>query len=139
MRSRTTYESGKRLCRRRRKSLFWNTFVHLFINKSRLFWLTKQHLNKNVMGWVFYNFILSFNNFWTKDKNWKNYKIESVTFNNRVRIISCVTVQTQLRLEHLKPHLLVHDLRLNKIKIIQFGITNKRIFEMVETKTRRKD
>ena len=68
----------------------------------------------------------------------KNYKVESVVSNDRVKIKSDITIRTKLRIEHNKPDLLVHDLMKNEILLVEVGITNKRTLATVElTKTRK--
>ena len=52
--------------------------------------------------------------------------------NNRVKIKSDIPVRTDLRIDHNKPDLMIHDLRKKEITLIEVGITNKDILTKVE-------
>ena len=68
-----------------------------------------------------------------KNKRLKNYKVEQVVSNERVKIKSDIPVVTELRIEHNKPDLMIHDLRTKEITLIEVGITNKDILAKVES------
>ena len=53
--------------------------------------------------------------------------------NERVKIKSDIPVVTELRVEHNKPDLMIHDLRTKEITLIEVGITNKDILAKVES------
>ena len=53
--------------------------------------------------------------------------------NERVKIKSDIPVVTELRIDHNKPDLMIHDLRTKEITLIEVGITNKDILAKVES------
>ena len=67
-----------------------------------------------------------------KNKKLKNYKVQEVLSNERVRIKSDVPIQTELRIEFNKPDLMIHDLVTKEITLIEVGITNKDILPTTE-------
>src|SRR5690606_1814057 len=72
------------------------------------------------------------------NKKLKNYKVQNVITNDRVKIKSDVPILTELRIEHNKPDLMIHDLRTKEIILIEVGITNKNILPTTElTKSRK--
>nr|XP_027204724.1 uncharacterized protein LOC113798392 [Dermatophagoides pteronyssinus] len=74
----------------------------------------------------------------TNQKRLKNYRVENVVSNERVRIKSDTPILTDNRIDHNKPDLLVHDLKTNDIWLIEVGITNKNILPNTEiTKSRK--
>ena len=52
--------------------------------------------------------------------------------NERVKIKSDIPVRTDLRIDHNKPDLMIHDLRTKEITLVEVGITNKDILARVE-------
>lgn len=74
----------------------------------------------------------------SKNKRLKNYKVENVVSNERVRIKSDLPILTENRIEHNKPDLLIHDLKTKEITIIEVGVTNKRDVSTVEVTKGRK-
>jgi len=73
-----------------------------------------------------------------KSKKLKNYKVQNVLSNERVKIKSDVPILTELRMDHYKPDLMVHDLRTKEITLVEVGITNKNILATTElTKSRK--
>ena len=68
----------------------------------------------------------------------KNYKVEGVTSNDRVRIKSDLPIETELRVDHNKPDIMVHDLKAKEIMLIEVGITNKNILTTTEVTKSRK-
>ena len=74
----------------------------------------------------------------SKSKKLKNYKVENVISNERVRIKSDVPVITDNRIPNNKPDLMVHDMKTNEIVLVEVGITNKRIIPNTESTKRRK-
>ena len=74
----------------------------------------------------------------SKSKKLKNYKVENVISNERVRIKSDVAVITDNRIPNNKPDLMIHDLKTNDILLVEVGITSKRILPNTETTKRRK-
>ena len=71
-------------------------------------------------------------------KKMKYYEAQQVLSNERVKIKSDIPILTELRLEHNKPDLMVHDLRSKQITLIEVGITNKHILANTETTKWRK-
>ena len=68
----------------------------------------------------------------------KNYQVQKVISNERVKIKSDITIVTELRMEHNKPDLMIHDYRTKEITLIEVGITNKDILANKElTKSRK--
>ena len=74
----------------------------------------------------------------SKNRRLKNYKVENVISNERVRIKSDVPIITDNRIEHNKPDLMVHDLKTKQITLIEVGVTNKRIIPTTEVTKGRK-
>jgi hypothetical protein len=73
-----------------------------------------------------------------KNKKLKNYKVQNVISNERVKIKSDVPILTELRVDHNKPDLMIHDLRTKEITLVEVGITNKNILATTElTKSRK--
>ena len=60
-----------------------------------------------------------------KNKKLKNYKVDKVLSNERVKIKSNQTILTELNLDFNQPDLLVHDYRTKEITLVEVGITNK--------------
>ena len=73
-----------------------------------------------------------------RNKRLKNYRVENVIQNNRVKIKSDVPIITDTRIDNNKPDLLVHDLAAKKIWIVEVGITNKDRLKETETEKARK-
>src|SRR5699024_772951 len=73
-----------------------------------------------------------------KSKRLKNYKVQNVICNERVKIKSDVPVTTELRIEHNKPDLMIHDLKRKEIILVEVGITSKHILATTETTKGRK-
>lgn len=71
-------------------------------------------------------------------KRIKNYKVENTIYNDRVRIKSDTTIITENRIENNKPDLMIHDLKTNKITLVEVGVTNKRIVSTTEVTKSRK-
>lgn len=74
----------------------------------------------------------------TKKRKMKNYKIQSVLSNEHVKIKFDTPIITELRLDHNKPDIMVHDKRARKIWLIEVGITHKNILSTTETTKARK-
>ena len=68
----------------------------------------------------------------------KNYQVQKVNSNERVKIKSDIPIMTELKIEHNKPDLMIHDYRTKEITLIEVGITNKDILANTElTKSRK--
>ena len=67
-----------------------------------------------------------------KNKKLKNYKVENVLANERVKIKSDIPILTELRIEHNKPDLMIHDYVAKEITLVEVGITNKDILQKTE-------
>ncbi|KAI2811735.1 hypothetical protein BLOT_002913 [Blomia tropicalis] len=74
----------------------------------------------------------------TKKRKMKNYKIQSVLSNEHVKIKFDIPIITELRLDHNKPDIMVHDKRARKIWLIEVGTTHKNILSTTETTKARK-
>ncbi|KAI2805264.1 hypothetical protein BLOT_004258 [Blomia tropicalis] len=77
----------------------------------------------------------------THNRRLKNYKVEGVVSNERVRIKSDVPILTENRnVQYNKPDLFIHDLKTNEITMIEIGVTNKNDLPTTElTKGRKYD
>lgn len=73
-----------------------------------------------------------------KNHRLKNYCVQNVLSNERVKIKSDVPILTELRIDHNKPDLMVHDLRAKEILLVEVGITNKNIISTTELTKARK-
>ena len=73
-----------------------------------------------------------------KSKKLKNYKVQNVISNERVKIKSDVPILTELRIDNNKPDLMIHDLKTNEILLIEVGITNKDSLSTTEVTKSRK-
>ncbi|XP_040078325.1 uncharacterized protein LOC120850049 [Ixodes scapularis] len=70
----------------------------------------------------------------------KNYKVEKVISNDRIKIKSDIKMETALSLEYNKPDLMIHDRRTKEIPLVEVRITNKIILAKTELrKSRRYD
>ena len=65
-------------------------------------------------------------------KKLKNYKVQKVVGDEKVKIKSDMAILTELRLEHYKPDLMIHDIRKKEITLVEVGITNKNILDKTE-------
>ena len=73
-----------------------------------------------------------------KSKKLKNYKVQNVVSNDRVKIKSDVSIITELRIDNNKPDLMIHDYKAKEIILFEVGITNKDILPTTElTKSRK--
>lgn len=77
----------------------------------------------------------------THNRRLKNYKVEGVVSNERVRIKSDIPILTENRnVQYNKPDLFIHDLKTNEITMIEIGVTNKNDLPTTElTKGRKYD
>ena len=73
-----------------------------------------------------------------KKKRLKNYQVEKVVSNKRVKIKSDIPILTELQIECNKPDLMIHDLMKKKITLVEVGITNKTILVATEVEKGRK-
>jgi hypothetical protein len=73
-----------------------------------------------------------------RSKKLKNYKVQTVISNENVKIKSDVPILTELRIDHNKPDLLIHDLRAKEITLVEVGITNKKSLATTELTKARK-
>ena len=67
-----------------------------------------------------------------KSARLKNYKVQNVISNQRVRIKSDIPIITETRIDNNKPDLLIHDLKTNVITLVEVGVTNKRSLQARE-------
>jgi hypothetical protein len=74
----------------------------------------------------------------TKFHRLKNYKVEGVVSNDRVKIKADVPIHTELHVQENKPDLMVHDLVRKEIMLVEVGITSKHNLASVETTKSRK-
>ncbi|OTF71712.1 hypothetical protein BLA29_002093, partial [Euroglyphus maynei] len=136
------------LCKLQDRNLFWNrqrcphckramiSVEHLATHCGGLLSFDYKKRHNDVVRCIHMMFAKKYGI--TKQRRLKNYRVENVVSNERVRIKSDVPIMTDNRIDHNKPDLMIHDLKTNEIWLIEVGITNKNILPNTEiTKTRK--
>lgn len=112
------------------------TVDHLATQCGRKLDFDYKKRHNDIVRCIHFHYALKFG--FSKTKKIKNYRVESVLINDQAKIKSDVPIRTELRLEHNKPDLFIHDLKNNKITLIEIGVTNKNILKQTEITKLRK-